>query len=190
MKMNGYIRLATVVAVLFFAGTVRMQAQNVKGQSPDSLALSMSTVMDSTLMGKSIFSILPGSGRNGSQSVVSVNQSDAVLKALNSHIAANSERKLSGYRVRIFSDNKQNARSVSEVALETFKGKFPGCPAYRTYTNPFFKVTVGDFRTKSEAMLMLQQVKSIFPTAFIVPETINYPALNKSVVFNSIISGN
>ena len=54
----------------------------------------------------------------------------------------------------------------------------------------FFKVTVGDFRTKSEAMLMLQQVKSIFPTAFIVPETINYPALNKSVVFNSIISGN
>ena len=91
MNMNGYIRLATVVAVLFFAGTVRMQAQTVKGQSPDSLALSMSTVMDSTLMGKSIFSILPGSGRNGSQSVVSVNQSDAVLKALNSHIAANSD---------------------------------------------------------------------------------------------------
>ena len=118
MNMNGYIRLATVVAVLFFAGTVRMQAQTVKGQSPDSLALSMSTVMDSTLMGKSIFSILPGSGRNGSQSVVSVNQSDAVLKALNSHIAANSERKLSGYRVRIFSDNKQNARTASEAALE------------------------------------------------------------------------
>ena len=190
MNMNKYIRLATVVAVLFFAGTVRMQAQTVKGQSPDSLALSMSTVMDSTLIGKSIFSILPGSGRNGSQSVVSVNQSDAVLKALNSHIAANSERKLSGYRVRIFSDNKQNARTASEAALETFKGKFPGCPAYRTYTNPFFKVTVGDFRTKSEAMLMLKQVKSIFPTAFIVPETINYPALNNSVVFNSIISGN
>ena len=178
MNMNGYIRLATVVAVLFFAGTVRMQAQNVKGQSPDSLALSMSTVMDSTLMGKSIFSILPGSGRNGSQSVVSVNQSDAVLKALNSHIAANSERKLSGYRVRIFSDNKQNARSASEAALETFKGKFPGCPAYRTYTNPFFKVTVGDYRTRSEALAALNYIKPDFPSAFIVKEKLRYPAVN------------
>ncbi|MGN1216247.1 MAG: SPOR domain-containing protein [Candidatus Cryptobacteroides sp.] len=187
--MKLFIRRAAMLAVLALAMTVRMTAQNVKGQDLDSLALSMSTMMDSTLVGKSIFSILPGSGKDGSQSVT-VHQGDAVQKALGNHISANRDRKLSGYRVRIFSDNKQNARSASEAALATFKSMFPGCPAYRTYTNPFFKVTVGDFRTKSEAMLLLQQVKGTFPTAFIVPETINYPALNKSVVFNSINTGN
>ena len=56
-----------------------------------------------------------------------------------------------------------------------FKGMYPGIAAYRTYSNPFFKVTVGDFRTKSEAMRLLQQVKGSFPSAFIVKETINYP---------------
>ena len=56
-----------------------------------------------------------------------------------------------------------------------FKGMFPDVAAYRTYSNPFFKVTVGDFRTKSEATRLLQQVKGSFPSAFIVKETINYP---------------
>ncbi len=51
--------------------------------------------------------------------------------------------------------------------------------AYRTYSNPFFRVTVGDFRTKSEAMQLLLQVKGAFPTAFIVKETIGYPVVDR-----------
>ena len=70
-------------------------------------------------------------------------------------------------------------RNDSEAALERFKGMFPGVSAYRTYSNPFFRVTVGDFRTKSEAMRLLQQVKGAFPTAFIVRETIGYPVVDR-----------
>ncbi|MGN0202716.1 MAG: SPOR domain-containing protein [Candidatus Cryptobacteroides sp.] len=187
--MEKTIRRIVVSALLALAAVFQAAAQKAGSQAVDSVALSMSTVLDSALVGKSIFSILPASGKDGS-SMVTVHQSDAVQKALNSHVSSNGGRKISGYRVRIFSDNKQDARSASELALATFKSRFPGCPAYRTYTNPFFKVTVGDFRTKSEAMYLLQQVKSTFPTAFIVPETINYPALNRSVVFNSVNTGN
>ena len=56
----------------------------------------------------------------------------------------------------------------------------PGIAAYRSYENPFFKVTVGDFRTRSEAMQLLTSIKSEFPKAFLVKENINYPAVNKS----------
>ena len=122
--------------------------------------------VDSTLIGKSIFNLLPN---------VTVHQSQSILSSMNRQIASNSSRKISGYRVRIFNDNKQNSRGASEAAMGRFKGMYPGIAAYRTYSNPFFKVTVGDFRTKSEAMRLLQQVKGSFPSAFIVKETINYP---------------
>lgn len=122
--------------------------------------------VDSTLIGKSIFNLLPN---------VTVHQSQSILSLMNRQIASNSSRKISGYRVRIFNDNKQNSRGASEAAMGRFKGMYPGIAAYRTYSNPFFKVTVGDFRTKSEAMRLLQQVKGSFPSAFIVKETINYP---------------
>jgi hypothetical protein len=127
---------------------------------------SFAPAVDSTLIGKSIFNLLPN---------VTVHQSEAILASMNRQISSNSSRRLSGYRVRIFNDNKQNARGASEAAMGRFKGMYPGIAAYRTYSNPFFKVTVGDFRTKSEAMRLLQQVKGSFPSAFIVKETINYP---------------
>ena len=148
----------------------------------DSLVYTPVSAVDSTLAGKSIWEALP--------ETVSVSQGDEAMRIVNDFVDRNSGKSFPGYRIRIFFDNKQNSRSASEAAVAKFKSIHPGTSVYRTFTNPFFKVTVGDFRTKSEAMLMLQQVKSIFPTAFIVPETINYPALNKSVVFNSIISGN
>lgn len=130
---------------------------------------SVGPAMDSTLVGKNIFNLMPN---------VSVHQSQAIVSSLNSQIASNSSRKVSGFRVRIFNDNKQNSRGASEAAMARFKGMFPGVAAYRTYSNPFFKVTVGDFRTKSEAMQLLQSLKGSFPSAFIVKETINYPPVN------------
>jgi hypothetical protein len=57
---------------------------------------------------------------------------------------------------------------------------YHGIRAYRTYANPYFKVTVGDFRTKSEAMELLSRIKSIFPAAFVVKENISYPVVDKS----------
>ena len=86
---------------------------------------------------------------------------------------------MNGFRVRIFFDNKQNSRGASEAAMNRFKGAFPGIPAYRSFTSPHFKVTVGDFRTKSEALRLLQAVKGMFPSAFIVKERINYPAADR-----------
>jgi hypothetical protein len=94
------------------------------------------------------------------------------------HISANSKRTISGYRVRIFFDNKQTARAESENTLKKFNGLFPDVTAYRIYTNPYFKVTVGDFRTKSEAMALLARIKGDFPSAFVVKETIEYPVVD------------
>lgn len=157
---------ALSVLCLLASFSVSAQTESVPGTAP---------AVDSTLIGKNIFSILPSKSRGG-KADVKVHQSQDIQKALNNQISSNSSRRIPGYRVRIFNDNKQNARGASEAALGRFKGMYPGIAAYRTYSNPFFKVTVGDFRTKSEALQLLQQIKGSFPSAFIVKESsINYP---------------
>lgn len=166
--MNMLAHRIMVATLCFLCAAFQALAQEER----DSVVYRQSSPMDSTLVGKNIFSMLSEGG-------VTVRQSGAIQGAFAAHLASNSSRVTTGYRVRIFNDNRQTSRNDSEAALNRFKGMFPGVSAYRTYSNPFFRVTVGDFRTKSEAMRLLQQVKGSFPTAFIVRETIGYPVVDR-----------
>ena len=162
--------MAAVAALLFSMESV---AQNRLTET-DSIVFRQSAALDSALVGKSIFNILNG-GQYGSGDV-RIHQSQTITDAMRRHIDRNPSRTLSGYRVRIFFDNSQTARNASEQVVKKFALRYPGVPAYRSYQNPFFKVAVGDFRTKSEAMEFLQKVKSAFPAAFVVKEPIEFPA--------------
>ena len=62
--------------------------------------------------------------------------------------------------------------------MKRFRSLYPEIVAYRIYANPYFKVTVGDFRTKSEAMELLTRIKGAFPSAFVVKENIEYPVVD------------
>lgn len=96
--------------------------------------------------------------------------SDSLDKAMTQYIEKNKSRNVSVYRLRIFFDNHQNARNISEqVALE-FSEAYPNVPVFRGYVNPYFKVTVGNFRTKSEAMKFLNHIKEHYPSVFLVRE--------------------
>ena len=165
-----YLTLVLVFLLLPF-GKAGAQGINVTQEYDvlDSLVYVPAASLDSTLVGKDIFSMLRSD----------VHQSQAIRSSLSSRIRSNSSRTITGYRVRIFFDNKQDARGASEAAMNRFRASYPGIMAYRSFANPFFKVTVGDFRTKSEAMQLLQRIKGSYPSAFVVKETINYPVVDK-----------
>lgn len=167
-KLIKYIA-ALSVSALFSAG---LHAQEVPVNDTDSLLFSGVSTVDSTLVGKSVFDVI-GSG-------VKVSQTYAVGELMNEYVRTNSSRTISGYRVRIFFSSTQDARGTSESVQKAFQESYRGIAAYRTYQNPFFKVTVGDFRTRSEAVQLLQRIKYDYPSAFVVKETINYPVVNES----------
>ena len=144
----------------------------------DSVVYRPVSAVDTTLAGKDIFLLLP-SRQAGDDVNVKVNQSDNILSSMREHISANSKRTISGYRVRIFFDNKQTARVESEETLKRFESMYHDVVAYRTYANPYFKVTVGDFRTRSEAVKLLERIKGAFPSAFVVKENIAFPVVDK-----------
>ena len=144
----------------------------------DSVIYRPVATVDTTLVGKDVFLLMP-SKELGDDAGVMVNQTEAVKDAMRRQVVDNAERTLSGYRVRIFFDNKQTARVESEETLKKFESMYHDVVAYRTYANPYFKVTVGDFRTRSEAMKLLERIKVAFPSAFVVKENIEFPVVDK-----------
>jgi hypothetical protein len=124
--------------------------------------------MDASLAGKNVFNY------------VTVHQSQAIADAMSRKIERNRDKRMTGYRVRIFFDNKQNSRAASEAAMGRFQSAYPGHGVYRSFASPYFKVTVGDFRTKSEALQMMRRIKADFPSAFVVKENINYPIVDRN----------
>ena len=146
----------------------------------DSVVYRPAAAVDTALVGKNIYQVLP-SKQHGDDAEVVLHQTDSIYSAMASHIRDNASRTLSGYR--IFFDNKQSARVASEEALKKFESIFHDVSAYRSYANPYFKVTVGDFRTKSEAMSYLERIRKEFPSAFVVKENIAFPVIDKNNSF-------
>lgn len=154
MKAN---RLLTILAALLLALSAHAQAS-----------------VDSTLLGVDILSLI-NQKDNGS---VTVNQSIEIRNALSRHIVSNSSAKMQGYRVRIFFDSDRTARAKSEAIAAGFTERYPGVPVYRKHESPYFKVTVGDFRTRADAQRFASKLSSsgIYPYVFVVKEQINYPS--------------
>lgn len=123
--------------------------------------------MDTTLVGRDIMSLV------GSK--VNVSQSSAVRNALNNYIRSNSGKKIQGYRIRVYYDNTPQARTRSESIAAYVRTQFPENGVYRTFEAPNYKVTVGDFRSKEEALKIYMTLKGVYPTAYIIKENINYP---------------
>ena len=177
----------TKILIVFFisallSGLNALSAQEIvipEGyELADSIVYRPASAVDTTLAGKSILDIMPKKAAGGVADV-NVFQADTITVAVREHVSANAGRTLNGYRVRIFFDNKQSARVASEETLKRFESMYHDVAAYRTYANPYFKVTVGDFRTKSEAMALLERIRYEFPSAFVVKENIAFPVVDK-----------
>ena len=86
---------------------------------------------------------------------------------------------MEGYRIQIYASNNRNAREESNKTRAEFMSKFPDIVSYPLYAEPgYFKVRVGDFRTRIEATKLFQSISRDFPGAYIVPDVINFPDLN------------
>lgn len=106
-------------------------------------------------------------------------QDSAIHNLVLRHIEKNKrDPRISGYRIRIYSDLGTHARKESEKVKAEFYEKFPEIPVYRDYVQPYYKVYVGDFRTKIEAIKSLKRIRREFPSAFVIPDKINLPELN------------
>jgi hypothetical protein len=116
---------------------------------------------------------------NSSQGRIKINQNADISKALSLHSIENfKNQKITGYRVCIFRDNKQNSRAVALQTKQDFKSVYPDIPVYLEYKNPYFYLYAGDFRTKEQAEKFKREINAKYPKSWLVNEPkINLPSL-------------
>jgi len=103
----------------------------------------------------------------------SVNRDPRIDRLLEKHRQYNqSNQGVDGFRVQIFFDSGNNSKKAAQTARERFMEVYPEVSAYLTFKAPYYRVRVGDFRTKLEAEGFLFQLATTYPNAFTVPDRV------------------
>lgn len=72
--------------------------------------------------------------------------------------------KVQGFRVQAFSGNdSRTSKDEASRKEQLIKESFPDAKTYIDYRPPRWSLRVGDFRTKEEAIVFLQELKKAFP---------------------------
>ena len=157
------IKLLLSIYSCFFLAIVTFAQQDVPAQGSVPLISSLQTFQ-------------PNQGK------ITIHQSHHIYNLLEEQIQRNASRPgMQGFRIRIFFDLGQDAGSRSLEVANQFKEEYPGIPVYRTMEldSPYFKVSVGDFRSRDEALRLHKRLQRRYDKAFIVPEWINFPSIHQ-----------
>ena len=163
-------RISFILLIFAFSVTGTLSAQTVAPK-------------DST---RSIFDELSQSGKG--KGTVVIKQSPAIEamvgRRLNSENIEKDEDqaflKIQGYRIQIFMGNNQRKSKDEAIRKEEMtKELFPDIPTYVKYDAPFWKLRVGDFRSREEAYQLQRQLMETFPAfskeMYIVKDEVKIP---------------
>lgn len=78
----------------------------------------------------------------------------------NAAIKRASARTAKGFRLLVVNTNKRDEAIAAKTKVYT---NFPELKAYLTYQSPYFKLKVGNFRTREEAIDYQKYLKAFFP---------------------------
>lgn len=103
---------------------------------------------------------------------VEITQSSDVKELTERYIEKNKQNStVEGYRIQIYSGTGATARKDSQEARAKFSESYPEEKLKIEYNAPFWRVRVGCFRHKHEALRLLNRTKRIFPNCYIVRDS-------------------
>ncbi len=82
---------------------------------------------------------------------------------------------IDGFRVQIFMELGNDAVRHADSVRQEFELNHPEVPVYLIFGQPYYRLRVGDFRTRLEAENQYQQLKKDFPNSFVTADRINLP---------------
>ena len=107
-----------------------------------------------------------------------IKQDPRITDLLIRHNQINQKRNgTDGFRLEIFFSSENKAREQAARVRNEFNLVFPNIASYMLFQTPNFKVRIGDFRNKSEALKTKAHIASKYPNAFIVKDNIRFPEL-------------
>ena len=117
-----------------------------------------------------IETVKPGQGN------IKVTQDQAIRNLVNQHLAQQKRMNgIRGFRISIYMGSGQEANKQADQWRARFISRYEEVKSYKKFEYPYFKVYVGDFRTKSEALRFLKRIEYDYPDAFIREDIISFP---------------
>jgi hypothetical protein len=98
---------------------------------------------------------------------------DALVKKsrdINEEVYYKTIKNLPGYRVQVINTNDRTKALDIKTRLLS---DFPDEKTYLLYHSPYFKIQMGNFRTREDAEKLMKRIKAFYPSGvFIVPSRI------------------
>lgn len=125
-------------------------------------------------------------GNNLQDGELNINQDPALDTLISRYILANKNQEekngytgIEGFRIQIYNSSKRNAREESSKVRAEFMSLFPDIVSDLLFAEPgYYKIRVGNFRSRAEATRLYLTISKKFPDADLVPDIINLPDLN------------
>jgi hypothetical protein len=104
---------------------------------------------------------------------VKFSQDSRVDVLVEKHVESNKITPISGFRISIFFQSGNHSRSSAMATQNAFSERFPSMKSYVIFEEPYFRVNVGNFRTRLEAAAALDELKAAYPQAFVIRDILN-----------------
>lgn len=122
-----------------------------------------------------VFCLVAGARSQARRGSVQISGDQKVATLLRTHVEFNEKVKtVAGYRIQIASFSGNNSKSSAFAMKQRFMGDFSGMTAYVIFNEPNFQVKIGDFISRLDAYVFLQQIKNTYPGALIIRDNV-YP---------------
>ncbi len=104
------------------------------------------------------------------QGSVELLQEDGIQDLVGIHIDSNKRQGgVDGYRIQLYLGSNNNARKEATDIKAQVLSSFPKEKIYVLYEAPYWRVQVGDFRSKNETLNLYKKLKKKFPSCYPVP---------------------
>ncbi len=107
-----------------------------------------------------------------------VKKDSKVDQLLDAYRKNNRNRGMQGYRVQIYSASGNRSKLLTDREKASFDEAYPGIRSYITYDEPYYKLRVGDFRTRLDAERFMRQISSQYIYSMVVTDRIRLPQLS------------
>ncbi len=104
------------------------------------------------------------------QGTVELIQEDGIQDLVGIHIDSNKRQGgVDGYRIQLYLGSNSNARKEATDIKAKVLSSFPQEKIYVLYEAPYWRVQVGNFRSKNESLDLYKKLQKKFPSCYPVP---------------------
>ncbi|MFV0483704.1 MAG: SPOR domain-containing protein [Bacteroidales bacterium] len=108
---------------------------------------------------------------------LNISESEYVSESWLRHINGMQNRKVAVYRVQVYSGQGQDAKQKASNVKSRCVALLPDIPSFIEWESPYFKVSVGNFKSRSEATKAKEKLNRDFPGAFLVSSRVSPKSL-------------